>query len=102
MEGLGGDLVWVEDENFNQLSHDKLAAMLDDLSGPVKDNIDIESCLPAYQVFLKFARDMVKNNRAEMEENWNNFWLKYSDNEVFEKFIELFEHIQIKSYSETL
>ena len=46
LEGFGGDFAWVDDdEAFNESSHQKLAAILDNLKGPLKENCDMESCL---------------------------------------------------------
>ena len=70
VEAFCGDLAWVEESEpgFNHHYRDKLAAILDDLTGPARDIFLMESCLPAYQVFLKFARDMIKRKEACLEE----------------------------------
>ena len=104
VEGFGGDLAWVEEgePDFNQHSREKLAAILDDLTGPARDIYHMELCLPAYQVFLKFARDMIKRKKAGLEEIWKEFWSRYHSNDMYEDFIQLFQHIQIKSYSEAI
>ena len=103
LEGLGGDLSWVDDEcNFNENTLQKLTNIISDLTGPAKDQFDVVSCLPAYKVFVKFARDQFIVNGNELEVTWKLFWAKYNSNEMYVTFIQLFEHIQVKSYSEAL
>ena len=102
VEGFSGDLAWIEEDDFSHQSREKLSAILDDLTGPARNIFHIDLCLPAYQVFLKFARDMIKRKEVGLEEIWKEFWLRYHSSEICEDFIQLFQHIQIKSYSEAI
>ena len=103
LEGFGGDLSWADDENkFEENSCEKLFAILSDLTGPSRDLYAMDSCLPAYKVFIKFARDLIKNNGIDLERIWEKFYMKYKNVDMYENFVGLFQHVQIKSYSEAL
>ena len=103
MEGFAGDLDWVDDDaHFEEDAKEKLKDILGDLTGEAKNEFQFQSCFPAYQVFLKFARQMVKTRKAELEVIWEAFWAKYSSLDMFTEFIYLFQHVQVKSYSEAI
>ena len=41
---------------------------------PSSDLYDMESCLPAYKVFIKFARDLIKTLYI-----WEEFYMKHKN-----------------------
>ena len=57
---------------------------------PSSDLYDMESCLPAYKVFIKFARDLIKTLYI-----WEEFYMKHKNVDMYENFVGLFLHIQI-------
>ena len=75
------------------------------LKGPFKENWDMEFCLPPYKVFLKFARNLIVTKEVGLEKilgDWEAFWARYKSAELYAEFIELFQHIQVKGYSEAV
>ena len=104
LEAFGGDLEWVStNDNWEDLARDKLTNLLEDLVGVQKDNFDFESCYPAYLAFVTFARGKYNQfGKVDLEKVWETFWGNSKDNNSFTNFVELFEFVQIKTYSEAI
>ena len=103
LEAFGGDLEWVSKENWQDTAREKLSNLLDDLVGVVKDNFDLDSCFPSYLAFLTYARGKyIHSGKVDLEKVWELFWERCKVNETDSNFIELFEHVQIKTYSEAI
>ena len=103
MAAFGGNLLWVESETWKDQAWKKLEEVFDDLTGVAKDSFDLDSCFHPYLVFLKFSRrQFAAQAKISPEKVWRAFWSRYQEEESFLNFIDLFEFIQIKSYSEAI
>ena len=108
LEAFGGNLEWVNPDRASTSWHGeaktRLKAVFEDLVGLAKDDFEYDSCWPIYVVFLSFARGKIiaAGGKLDLEKIWIMFWEIGSENEEFLNFIELFEHIMIKSYSEAI
>ena len=60
------------------------------------------SCFPAHLMFLKFSRLKMCTGVYKLERIWELFWNKYHKNDLYENFIDLFQFIQVKNYSEAI
>jgi hypothetical protein len=103
MAAFGGNLLWVESETWKDQAWEKLEKVFDDLTGVAKDGFELDSCFPPYLMFLKFSsRQFAAQSKISPEKVWRAFWSRYQEEESFQNVIDLFEFIQIKSYSEAI
>ena len=108
LEAFGGNLEWVNPDRASTSWHGeaktRLKAVFEDLVGLAKDDFEYDSCWPIYVVFLSFARGKIiaAGGKLDLEKIWIMFWEIGSENEEFLNFIELFDDIMIKSYSEAI
>ena len=103
-EAFGGDLSWVDADNFYDVGTTKLENVFSDLVGVSKDNFDFDSCYTAYLIFMRFSRNKIiaAGGMVDLEKLWRMFWVEAHEQDEYSNFVELFEHIQIKSYSEAI
>ena len=102
MEAFAGESDELDIAGIEMYARDKLKAVFDDLSETSREQFDFHSCLPAYIGFLKFTLEKKQIGNNSLEKIWKAFWNTVKDQEMYDNFIELFQFIQIKSYSEAI
>ena len=106
VEAFTGDMSWVELENrerMEAIARTKLTEIFANLVGVRKETFLFEDCFPAYLVFVSFSRQKFVSGVKALERIWELFcWTKYHEDDLYSNFIDLFEFIQIKGYSEAI
>ena len=89
LEAFGGDLSWVDSENYMVEAKVKLEAVFGDLVGLSKDDFDFDSCYQPYLVFVKFARNKIVSVGAgelgDLEKIWRLFWEEAKEEQEYSK-----------------
>ena len=107
VNAFNDDFQWYNDED-NDFQNEQLIAnmntILDNINCQNKDRFILKDCIPGYKQFVAFVRDIKRNEQSSyLTISLERIYAKFRDlhqNSNFDSFMDLFEYLQIKTYSE--